>query len=101
MGGPDPLVSPFVMAEYYDTVLEFMGEGTTKSFYKLYMIRGLYHCSLGLGSSNDDGLFDALVDWVEEGIPGAQLFSYDSILGHLGCALDLQKAGKAITDFLK
>ena len=51
---------------------------------------------------NDDELFPpSSIKRIAQGIPGAQLFSYDSILGHLGCALDLQKAGKAITDFLK
>jgi len=51
---------------------------------------------------NDDELFPpSSFKPIAEGIPRAQLFSYDSILGHLGCALDLQKAGKAISDFLK
>lgn len=51
---------------------------------------------------NDDELFPpSSFKPISEGIPGAQLFSYDSILGHLGCALDLKKASKAITDFLK
>jgi homoserine O-acetyltransferase len=51
---------------------------------------------------NDDELFPpSSFKPIAEGIPGGQLFSYDSILGHLGCALDLKKAGKAITDFLK
>jgi hypothetical protein len=71
-GWADPLVSPYAMAEYYDQVLDFMGEETTEKFYKLYMIPGLFHCGGGLGCANDDGLFDALVDWVETGIePGA------------------------------
>jgi homoserine acetyltransferase len=51
---------------------------------------------------NDDELFPpSSFKPIAEGIPKAQLFSYDSILGHLGCALDLQKASKAIGDFLK
>lgn len=51
---------------------------------------------------NEDELFPpSSVKPVAEAIPGAQVFIYDSILGHLGCALDIQKAGKAITDFLK
>ena len=51
---------------------------------------------------NDDELFPASsFKPIAEGIPGGQLFAYDSILGHLGCALDIQKASKAITDFLK
>jgi homoserine O-acetyltransferase len=51
---------------------------------------------------NEDELFPpSSVKPVAEAIPGAQVFIYDSILGHLGCALDIQKAGKTITDFLK
>jgi len=51
---------------------------------------------------NDDELFpSSSFKPIAEGIPGGQLFSYDSMLGHLGCALDLQKASKAVTDFLK
>jgi homoserine acetyltransferase len=38
---------------------------------------------------------------VAEANPGAKIFSYDSIFGHLGCAFDLEKASKAMTDFLK
>ncbi len=64
-GWGDQLVSPFAMAEYYDAVLATMGKTTTDRFYKLYMIPGLSHCSLGLGCSNDAGMFDALVNWVE------------------------------------
>jgi homoserine O-acetyltransferase/O-succinyltransferase len=51
---------------------------------------------------NDDELFPpSSFKPIADGIPGAQLFSYDSMLGHLGCALDLQKASQAVTDFLK
>ena len=51
---------------------------------------------------NDDELFPPnSFKRIAQGIPGAQLFSYDSVFGHLGCSFDLQKAGKAITDFLK
>jgi hypothetical protein len=65
-GWADPLVSPYAMAEYYEQVLDVMGERATKEFYKLYMIPGLNHCGLGLGCSNDIGVFDALVNWVEK-----------------------------------
>ena len=65
-GWADPLVSPYAMAEYYEQVLDVMGERATSDFYKLYMIPGLNHCALGLGCSNDVGMFDALVNWVEK-----------------------------------
>ena len=70
-GWGDPLVSPFAMAEYYEEVLDVMGDGATDDFYKLYMIPGLNHCALGLGCTNDVGMFDALVNWVEKRVePG-------------------------------
>jgi feruloyl esterase len=70
-GWGDPLVSPFAMAEYYEEVLDVMGDRATDDFYKLYMIPGLNHCALGLGCANDVGMFDALVNWVEKRVePG-------------------------------
>ena len=51
---------------------------------------------------NDDELFPpSSFESVAKSIPGAELFRYDSILGHLGCALELSKASKVITEFLK
>jgi homoserine O-acetyltransferase len=52
---------------------------------------------------NQDQIFprkEAIMPIVEA-IPGAEVFSYDSILGHVGCAFHLSKASQAITDFLK
>jgi homoserine O-acetyltransferase len=51
---------------------------------------------------NDDELFPpSSIKAIAIAIPGAKVFSYDSILGHLGCALHLTKASNVITDFLK
>lgn len=51
---------------------------------------------------NDDELFPpSSFKPLAEAIPGAGLFSFDSILGHLGCALDLQKASQPVAGFLK
>jgi homoserine O-acetyltransferase len=51
---------------------------------------------------NDDELFPpSSFKPIAKKIPGGELFSYDSILGHLGCALELTKASEAIVDFLK
>ena len=51
---------------------------------------------------NDDELFPAKEEFktVAEAIPGAELFAYDSMFGHLGCALDIGKANQAMLDFL-
>jgi homoserine O-acetyltransferase len=51
---------------------------------------------------NDDALFPpSSIKPIAEAIPGAELFYYDSIFGHLGCAFDLTKASEVITEFLK
>ena len=52
---------------------------------------------------NSDELFppeDAFIPMAKQ-IPGATLFAYDSMFGHLGCAFDLKKASQAIVEFLK
>lgn len=69
-GWADTLVSPFVSYKFYDAVLASMGDARTKSFYKLYMVPGMFHCGGGVGCSNIDW-FTPLVNWVENGIePG-------------------------------
>lgn len=52
---------------------------------------------------NDDELFPPEDEFrpIAYAIPGAKLFAYDSIFGHLGCALDIAKADKAMVAFLK
>jgi homoserine O-acetyltransferase len=52
---------------------------------------------------NDDELFPPEEEFrpIAYSIPGAFLFSYNSILGHLGCALHIEKADKAMLGFLK
>jgi hypothetical protein len=67
-GFADPLVSPFASIEYYESVLNYIGDKATKEFYKLYMIPGLFHCSGGVGCSDDNAMFGALVKWVEKGV---------------------------------
>lgn len=52
---------------------------------------------------NDDELFPPEDEFrpIAYAIPGATLFAYDSILGHLGCALEIARADKAMVEFLK
>ena len=67
-GWADPATGPYQSAEYYEKVLSFLGDSETKSFYKLYMIPGMFHCGGGLGCFDETSLFTALVDWVESGV---------------------------------
>jgi hypothetical protein len=66
-GWADTLVSPFVSYKFYDAVLTSMGDARTKTFYKLYMVPGMFHCGGGVGCSNVDW-FTPLVNWVENGV---------------------------------
>jgi hypothetical protein len=66
-GWADTLVSPFVSSKFYNAVLDSMGDAKTKSFYKLYMVPGMFHCGGGVGCSNIDW-FTPLVNWVENRI---------------------------------
>jgi homoserine O-acetyltransferase len=51
---------------------------------------------------NSDELFPPHEEFLQVayGIPGAKVFAFDSIYGHVGCALDIEKAHEAITEFL-
>jgi hypothetical protein len=73
-GWSDSLVSAFGgSSQFYESVMKIMGPKRTKSFYKLYMVPGAGHCGGGIGyyPTWNQG-FEALVNWVEEGIePGA------------------------------
>jgi hypothetical protein len=67
-GWADPATGPYQSVDYFHRVLEFLGERKVNEFYKLYMIPGLGHCGGGLGCFDKVALFEALVDWVENGI---------------------------------
>jgi hypothetical protein len=66
-GWPDPATGAFMTVKYYDEVLELMGDETTKSFYKLYMVPGMGHCSGGTGCGTVDWQ-TYLENWVERGV---------------------------------
>jgi len=66
-GWSDPATGPYQWVNYYEEVLSTMGDAETKEFFKLYMIPGMSHCGGGLGCFDSTVLFDALVDWVENG----------------------------------
>ena len=68
-GWADPATGAYQWADYYDGVLETMGNESTKDFYKLYMLPGTLHCGGGNGCFDSLGdkqaLFWRLVNWVE------------------------------------
>ncbi len=67
-GWADQVTGPYQSADYYENVLDLMGDEETKDFYSLYMIPGMFHCGGGVGCYDIDALFGALVGWVEQGV---------------------------------
>ena len=80
-GWNDPAISPWNSIAYYKSIQKLMGEEKTGSFMRLYMAPGMEHCvggpgpnffgQLGLPTAAGPkfGVFDALVGWVENGVP--------------------------------
>jgi hypothetical protein len=91
-GWDDPAISPWNSIAYYENVQKAMGATQAESFVRLYMVPGMEHCVGGPGPSAFGqlgipttggpkyGVFDALVDWTEKGVPPAQVIAtkYDS-----------------------
>jgi feruloyl esterase len=68
-GWSDPDISPLNSVHYYESVVARMGRdglAQTRSFYRLFMVPGMQHCSGGPGPDTFDAL-KALEDWVERG----------------------------------
>jgi feruloyl esterase len=63
-GWSDPDISPLNSVNYFQSVNEKMGD--TKSFYRLFMVPGMNHCSGGPGPNTFDPI-SALEQWVERG----------------------------------
>ncbi len=80
-GWNDPAISPWNSIAYYQSVQKAMGDSEAAGFLRLYMVPGMEHCAggpgpaafgqLGIATTNGPkyGVFDALVDWVEKGVP--------------------------------
>lgn len=77
-GWSDALVSALPASrELYETTLQKMGVEKTKSFWKLYLVPGAGHGGGGISCwPSNTSAFNAMVDWVENGIePGALIGS--------------------------
>jgi feruloyl esterase len=91
-GWNDPAISPWNTIAYYQSVQQSMGAGKAAGFLELYMAPGMEHCAGGPGpsafgqlgisteGSSKYGVFDALVDWVEKGVPSGAVVAtkYDA-----------------------
>jgi len=67
-GFADPLIVPEGTIDYYDAVTQALGGGYkhTEEFARLFMAPGVGHCGGGVGPQ-PQGLFGAVVNWVENG----------------------------------
>lgn len=67
-GFADQLIVPEGTIDYYDAVTHALGGGykRTQEFARLFMAPGVGHCGGGNGPQ-PQGLFDAVVNWVEHG----------------------------------
>ncbi len=63
-GWADPDISPLNSINYYQSVTQKMGDA--QSFYRLFMVPGMFHCSGGPGPNAFDTI-TALEQWVEHG----------------------------------
>ena len=74
-GWSDPDISPLASIDYYEQVVEWLGEGRdpetaraeTSEFFRLFMVPGMGHCAGGPGPDQFDAL-SALEEWVEQGV---------------------------------
>ena len=76
-GLADSIVTPQLTIDYYNQVIEKVGGlDPTQSFFRLFLIPGMDHCSIlpGRGPDNFDVL-KALEDWVENGIAPEQMIA--------------------------
>ena len=65
-GWADPHISPVNTIEYHKAVQKFMGKDVVKTFERLYLVPGMYHCEGGEGPNQLD-LLTATMNWVEKG----------------------------------
>lgn len=64
-GWADAILQPMMGVNYYEQALAKNGP-ETPSFFRLFMIPGMSHCSGGIGPDQHDPM-TAIIDWVEKG----------------------------------
>lgn len=67
-GTADPALVMGMSIDYRNAVVDRYGAEASRDFYRLYALPGMYHCRGGYGPDTVDYL-DAVVQWVEAGIP--------------------------------
>jgi len=64
-GWADAALNPYRTVAYYEGLQQAMGS-EPQSFYRLFMVPGMFHCSGGAGADHIDAM-TAVIDWVEAG----------------------------------
>lgn len=80
-GWADPALTPFMGVDYYEKALAANGP-ETRSFFRLFMVPGMFHCRGGVGPDRFDAL-TALVNWVENGAAPDRLVATQMEQGQL------------------
>lgn len=71
-GGADIGPPASFTTDYYNKVLADMGMENTQSFYRLFMVPGMFHCGGGFGTDYFDAM-TPLINWVERGVAPDQI----------------------------
>ncbi len=64
-GWSDPQIAPGASPQYYDRVVDLLGDSTVRQSYRLFMAPGMGHCGGGEGPNTFD-MLGALEQWVEQ-----------------------------------
>ncbi|MBS1826074.1 MAG: tannase/feruloyl esterase family alpha/beta hydrolase [Acidobacteria bacterium] len=75
-GWADPALNAQMGVDYYESVLHKMGP-ETPSFFRFFLVPGMFHCGGGVGTANFD-LLQHVIEWVEQAkapdsIPAARI----------------------------
>ena len=96
-GWNDAAISPLATIDYYNSVVESVGQQETSSFVRLFLVPGMQHCGGGPGPANfgqsgpvfDPALDDAahnitaaLEQWVEKGTAPEQVIARGVVGGN-------------------
>ena len=66
-GWADIGVSPIMTVQYYKKVMQTMGMDQTQSFFRTFMVPGMFHCYGGRNVDRFDAM-TSVINWVEADI---------------------------------
>lgn len=103
-GTADPLIPAQNGIDYYETVVKAQkGLDKTQTFYRVFLVPGLYHCSggpgpIGFGTSQpapvidaDHDIMTAAVRWVEKGVAPEKIIGTKYVDGSVAKGVALQR----------